>query len=364
MLSNRALVPLVLALMLTGAVCGCISDGGGDGGEQGVEWGRPIQVRVEAVSVDEDARAINLTVKTYDASDQVTKWDSILRVIATDSKGFDMLNVTFEMRAKDYTTRTVESTIDTWFNMTLPFSVFKRSSDKVMTGFLEGRMMTFHAWITYGAMTYKQSPEGILINMAIIPDDLLVPNQPPTAALTGPVTAWVDGTMAFCAHNSTDDAGFSALAFAWDWGDGNTSTFLADQNESHAYATAGTYTVTVTVTDGEGASDSASLAVTIADLFRILINQHGVVCVEGEHYGQQYVALQIQNVGPTPFDLAGFEPSLVNDKGNEARSCGSDRELPPELDVATTISIVFYFDAPEGYVPQAFRVYDKDHALP
>ena len=364
MLYNRALAPIVLALLMTGAICGCISDGGGDGGEQGVEWEKPIQVRVEAVSVDEDARVINLTVKTYDAQDQVTKWDSVLRVIATDSKDFDMLNATFELKAKDYTTQTVDNTIDTWFNMTLPFSVFKRSSDKELTGFLEGRMMTFHAWISYGGMTYKQSPAGILINMAIIPDELLVPNVPPTAALTGPASAWVDEMMAFCASNSTDDAGFSGLGFAWDWGDGSTSTYFVDQNESHAYATAGTYTVTVTVTDREGAFDNATLVVIIEDLIRIIINQHGVVGVPGEHLGQQYVALNIQNVGPTPFDLTGFKPALVNDKGTEVNSSSADKKLPDELDVATTISVVFYFDAPEGFVPTAFRVYERDHALP
>lgn len=87
------------------------------------------------------------------------------------------------------------------------------------------------------------------------------PNQPPTAALTGPSTGAAGAQLAFDARESSDPDGEIA-AVAWSFGDGTSGSgdlVLKTFNAS------GTYTVAVTVTDNDGATDSDSMAVTVTD---------------------------------------------------------------------------------------------------
>ena len=345
---------LAIALvLLTGLLCGCVGDNNG-GNPGSVSWATPTQVRVEGVQPDEVANVVNLTVRLYDGSSHVSRWDVQLRLMAQDSRGFEMLNISMPIKARDFTTMTVDNVVDTWYNTTVPFMAFKKSSDKTL-GLLTGRMMTVHAWIVCDGATYKQSPAPILINMAIIPDALLVPNLAPSAAIDGTLTAWEGEELTFDASNSTDDTGIDGLSFAWDWGDGNTSTFLAGEHESHRYPGDGKYTVIVNVSDAEGAFDTASMNVTIEDPLRVTVYQSNVVIDPGKHYGDTYVALKLQNIGPAAIILTGFSPCLRDGGGAEIKNNGSEDDLPAVLDVATTISVVFYFDTPNGFVATYLR---------
>jgi hypothetical protein len=152
----RPLATTIGIVLMTSLLCGCVGeDNGGTHGT--VTWAKPTQVRVEGVSPVEAASAVNLTVRLYDGSNHVSRWDVQLRLIAQDSLGFVMLNITMPIKAGDFTQQTVDNVVDTWYNTSIPFVAFKKSSDKVM-GFLTGRMMTVYAWITYEGATYKQSP--------------------------------------------------------------------------------------------------------------------------------------------------------------------------------------------------------------
>ncbi len=362
MKGKRVLAPVIAAMLLAVLLCGCVDDGGG-GDDGGVKWSRPTQVRVEGVSANEERSFFNVSLKLYDASDHVTEWDVQLRLMTVDSKGFEMFNRTFDIKAGDFTTKTVGRVVDTWYNLSLPFSLFAKSSDKKM-GFLEGRIMVFYAWIVYGGMTYKQSPDNILINMAIIPAALLLPNQPPVASLSGPTKAFVGDTMRFSACNCTDDMGFDDLSFEWDWGDGSTIPALIGRaNESHEYGAEGTFFITVTVTDADGANSTATLEVTIDELIRIGINDKGVISVKGDHYKDWWISFNIVNVGPTPYDLSEFEPVLLNATDFRVPDNGTNIVLPDEIDTATTITIVFYFNAPDYYLARFVEIYDRLYML-
>jgi hypothetical protein len=358
MMGKRMLPPVIAVMLLTVLLCGCVGDGNGGDGD-GVTWEKPTKVRVEGVDAVEPRKAFNITLRLYDGSSRVTEWDVQLRLMAVDSKGLEMLNRTFDVKAKGFTTRTVDRVVDTWYCMTIPFSLFSLSSDKTL-GFLEGRQMVFFAWIVYDGMTYKQSPDNILINMAIIPDALLLPNQPPVAAISGPEKAFVDEPMRFSAANSTDDMGLDGLSFEWDWGDGSMTSWLVGKaNESHTYDAEGKYTVTITVTDADGVNSTASMEVTIEELIRIGINDKGVISVKGDHYGDWWISFNIVNVGPSPQDLSGFKPVLLNVTDHRVPDNGTNIVLPDEIDVSTTITIVFYFNAPDYYLARFVELYDR-----
>lgn len=345
---------VVALVVLTSLLCGCIGED--DGGKPGaVSWARPTQVRVEGVQPDEGVRLVNLTLRLYDGENHVSRWDVQLRLMARDSLGFEMLNISMPIKARDFTQATVDRVVDTWYNTSVPFVAFKRSSDKI-PGFLSGRMMTVYAWITVDGATFKQSPAPLLINMAVIPDALLLPNIPPSAAVNGPMNGWEGEELSFDASNSTDDGGFDALTFAWDWGDGNTSSLFANEHQSHRYPVGGVYTVNVTVTDAEGTSDVASMNVTVEDPLRVTVYQSNVVIDPGRHCGDTYVAMKLQNIGPAVIPLVGFAPRLRDARGVEVADNGTEDDVPSILEVATTVSVVFYFDTPDGYVATFLRV--------
>ena len=358
----RVRVTVISIVLMTSLLCGCVGED--DGGTSGdVSWGKPTQVRVEGVSPDEAAAIVNLTVRLYDGSNHVSRWDVQLRLMAQDSLGFEMLNISLPIKARDFTTKTVDNVVDTWYNTSVPFAAFKKSSDKVLA-FLTGRMMTVYAWMTYEGTTYKQSPAPLLINMAIIPDALLLPNIAPSAAIDGPVTAWEGEELAFDASGSTDDAGFEGLSFAWYWGDGDTTTYPSSAQQSHRYPAGGVYTVNVTVTDADGAFDNASINVTIEDPLRVTVYQSAVVIDPGDHHGDTYVAMNLQNVGPVALSLAGFSPYLRGGGGVEVKNNGSEDDLPETLEIATTVPVVFYFETPSGFVATYLRAGEDLYPMP
>ncbi len=85
-----------------------------------------------------------------------------------------------------------------------------------------------------------------------------VPNVPPVAAIAGPPTAEVGGTITF--DGTPSQAGSPIASYQWDFGDGVTGS---GPSVSYAYAQPGSYQVTLTVTDQTGLSGSATSQVDV-----------------------------------------------------------------------------------------------------
>ncbi|MBI5510262.1 MAG: PKD domain-containing protein [Deltaproteobacteria bacterium] len=86
-----------------------------------------------------------------------------------------------------------------------------------------------------------------------------IPNEPPVAVITAPLSLGVAAAGSFDAGLSTDADG-SIAAYAWDFGDGTTATTTV---ASKSYATAGSYTVRLVVTDNQGGMDDDTMTVTV-----------------------------------------------------------------------------------------------------
>jgi len=86
-------------------------------------------------------------------------------------------------------------------------------------------------------------------------------NQPPTAVITGPITAVVSQTLQFDGSHSGDSDG-SIESYAWDFGDGTVGTGITT---THIYTQTGNYQVTLTVTDDGGLTTSAVHNLQVTD---------------------------------------------------------------------------------------------------
>lgn len=356
---NRYMVALVAIVMVSALLCGCISDDGDDG----VKWDKPTQVRVEKVQIDDVSKNVNVTLKLYDAKDQVTEWDVQLRLICVDSKDFEMLNKTYDIKDDDFTSETVSNVVDTWYTTAIPFVDFAKSTDRIL-GIFTGKQMTIYAWIVYDDNTFKQDPTHLVTNTVEIPTDLLVPNVAPTAALTGPATGFVGEKLEFNASASTDDMGFDGLSFKWDWGDGHTEIFLVDEVEDHTYDAAGTYTVIVNVTDSEGAWDNATVSVTITEPLTVTVDSMGLMTDPGEHFNDTYVTFTIVNAATFAVDITGLDPTLVNATADEVDHNGTADTVPDEIDAEGTLTVTVYFVVPEDFEPTEIMLLGESYALP
>jgi hypothetical protein len=90
------------------------------------------------------------------------------------------------------------------------------------------------------------------------------PNRPPTASLRAPQIAREGSAIAFDAAGSSDPDQ-DTLIFAWDFGDGVAMTTRA-RSVDHVYRNNGAYLAMLVVSDSHGAADTASIAMTIANV--------------------------------------------------------------------------------------------------
>ena len=83
-------------------------------------------------------------------------------------------------------------------------------------------------------------------------------NNPPTAIIDCPVTAYTNETITFSGTNSTDDG--TIIEYSWGFGDNHTGT---GRTVNYSYFYPGTYVVLLSITDDGGLSDSTFVNITI-----------------------------------------------------------------------------------------------------
>jgi len=102
----------------------------------------------------------------------------------------------------------------------------------------------------------------------------------PTALLAPVAPSLAGSPVSFSAAESTDPDG-DALSYGWDFGDGAAGT---GQTPSHTYADNGTYAVRLVVSDPAGAPDTATAALTIANVPPAVAPFAGASLIAGETY--------------------------------------------------------------------------------
>ncbi len=113
--------------------------------------------------------------------------------------------------------------------------------------------------------------EGLL-DKCLTPKEVMVPNQPPIADLSGPTTGVANQLLSFSAVGSSDPDG-TITAYKWDFGDGTTANFTFPR-ATHRYSEPGTYLVQLIVEDDKGATAIASQQVVVSAEQKMSIAAH------------------------------------------------------------------------------------------
>ena len=106
--------------------------------------------------------------------------------------------------------------------------------------------------------------------LALLPDDVEAAvesnTQPPFADISGTASLDEGGSANFSGAASVDPNG-SLVSYHWDFGDGGTGD---GASVAHTFAQDGAFTVRLTVTDNDGLTDTATFAVTVANVAPVL----------------------------------------------------------------------------------------------
>jgi hypothetical protein len=231
-------------------------------------WAPPVELEVSYASVDEDFEEVDLHIILLDVDGVTTKWAGDLRLVITDSTGFEMFNASEAVEASDFNLFTFGHWGYAWYITWVDFDNLSLSSDRI-EGDPEdptGRWMRFDVEFrtTDGA---GGGEDGLLratwLNTTRIPDALLYENLPPEPVLETDRFGLAGREMVFDASGTRDDLGTNDLRYEWSWGDGTPIEVTGLPYTNHTFDRAGTYEVELRVVDIEGANASIQVTVDI-----------------------------------------------------------------------------------------------------
>ena len=355
----RLVAIMVAAVLITVGLAGCVSD------PDEADWGAPTQVMFDDIDVDESNETVEIQISLGDKKDEYTRASGTIRVAIWDSKDFEMLNNTLEVKAKDFDSIVFLGIKISAYNFDVPFADFAKSHDRGYD-LLEGdKAMHGMVWFTYKEETFTDDYDLGWLNPEI-PDALLHPNEDPQADLTVNNPGYV-GMDVVCNGSASTDLEGGALEFEWDWGDGDTIDRMFGQaEEGHAYDVAGTYTITMKIYDPEDAEATRTMDVTIEWALAITINGWGTVA-EGDYVNQTYVEIFIENMAPAEVSVpqAGLSGIVLKNAADETtENNGSDVAIPETLAVDGEVTVTVYFDDAEGFDPTMIDIWGREFALP
>jgi len=357
-LKTSILAVLVALVLLTMGFAGCISEGEED------DWKTPTQAIFDGLSINETGQMVDVDFSLADKDDRYTKASGTLRVAIWDSDDFQMLDKTFDIRSKDFFSFVILGLTAASYSLEIPFADLAKSHDWGYDDLGEFTERKMHAtiWFEYKGETFTDDYNSEFLNPEI-PDALLHPNDAPMADLVVSNPGYV-GMMVMCDGTASSDPEGGYLDYGWDWGDGYTTpSILASAEEDHSYDAPGTYTITMTVTDPEDATDIKTVDVTVIDILAITVNDWGEVA-EGDYIGQTYVELNIHNedaLAATNLPAAAFW--LLDDMTGREEYNVVEPVVPATLAADGDLTLMVYFDLPDGYTATQIEVFDRILAL-
>ncbi|NIP34486.1 MAG: hypothetical protein GWN18_18495, partial [Thermoplasmata archaeon] len=136
----RLAAVLLATLVVTMGLAGCVSD------PDEADWKTPTQVVFDSMAVDEANETIGVQISLGDKNDEYTRASGTLRVAIFDSKDFEMLNKTYEIKAKDFDSIVFLGIKISAYNMDIPFSDLQKSHDRGYEPLTEDNTMHGMAW--------------------------------------------------------------------------------------------------------------------------------------------------------------------------------------------------------------------------
>lgn len=354
-MDRRYCVVAVAALLtLVAGLSGCIGD------DNGTAWGKPVKVVFTSLGPDTAAQVVYVNFTLGDKNDKYTKGSGTLRVAIWDHDGFEMLNKTYEIKEKDFMSFEILGLKATGYELKVPFADIAKSHDRGYSMIDGDRTMNGKTWFTYKGTTFEDTYDVGFLNPTI-PEALLHPNEAPQADLMVNNPGFV-GLEVVCNGSASFDPEGGNLDFEWDWGDGTSTTFFPSEVEEHVYDEPGTYTITMTVTDPEDATASRTIDVTMDWALAVTVNEWGIVAA-GEYINQTYVEITITNQADVEVSVPVVEIYLKDDATGQVESNGTDVTIPSTLDANGDVTVVVYFDAPEGFAATKITVWGREFAL-
>jgi PKD repeat protein len=355
MVAIRKVIAIAVALtMAVVGFAGCLDDEG-----NGTDWKNPTQIVFSDLSGDEATQVVLVNFTLGDKEDLVTQADGSLQVAIWDSDGFEMLNKTFTIKAKDFKTLTVGIIKSTSYSLKIPYADFEKSHDRGYNALFEFTERTMHGtvWFTFKGDVLTASYDFEFLNPEI-PDGLLHPNVDPNADLRGGAMSYVGFVVTFNASESTDMEGGS-LMYMWDFGDEQTTSMGDFPVQEHTYDAPGVYEVSVTVQDPEEAEDVATMDITVDWAIAAGFEAKGKVTEPGVYINHTWVDLIILNQAPEEATIPELNAVLMDDSGGEIEAAGTDITVPSTIEGGGSVTVRIYFDTPTGFDSTRVQVFDR-----
>ena len=166
---------LIAVVMVAMAFAGCVGDA------DDADWKAPAQVDFDSIDVKENNETVEVTFSLLDKDGMMTRASGTVRVIIWDSDGFEMLNKTYDVKAKDFEALTLLGIKIATYTFEIPFSDFQKSHDRAIAAFGDGNTMTGKVVFSYKETSFEEAYDWF---DPTIPDALLHPNDAPQADLT------------------------------------------------------------------------------------------------------------------------------------------------------------------------------------
>lgn len=355
---KRALPALIAIAVVTVSFAGCFSN------PDEADWGKPTQVMFDSLDVDETNQTIEVQISLGDKNDEYTRATGELRVAIFDSKDFEMMNKTYDIKDKDFESIVFLGIKISGYSMKIPFSDLQKSHDRGYNMMAGNKKMHGMTWFTYKGQTMTDDYDLGILNTPI-PDGLLLPNDPPEGDLSVDNPGYV-GMAVECNGSASFDPEGGSLDYGWDWGDGDTiDSMFGQAEESHVYDVAGTYTITMTVIDPEDAEATRTMDVTVDWALGITIVDTGTE-TEGDHVNNTFVDILLENNAPEEISLpqAGMDGIVLKNAADETTEAnGTDVAIPETMAVDGEVTIRVYFDPAEGFDATKVDVWGREFAL-